>query len=124
MGARRSCRTAPAKLRTPSLPISRSRRTQGKSRPARSRVAIGSRNTNSFCESKKNSATPPNIQDERRFARSHNANCRFAIALDNIRKLMACATDMNIADIRNLFDYTEWANDLAMDAANNLTDEQ
>lgn len=31
---------------------------------------------------------------------------------------------MNISDIRHLFDYTEWANDLAMDAANNLTDEQ
>ena len=30
---------------------------------------------------------------------------------------------MNLADIRNLFDYTEWANDLAMDAANNLSDE-
>src|SRR3954465_13531172 len=31
---------------------------------------------------------------------------------------------MDILDIRHLFDYTEWANDLAMDAANNLTDEQ
>jgi uncharacterized damage-inducible protein DinB len=31
---------------------------------------------------------------------------------------------MNISDIRHLFDYTEWANDLAMDAANSLTDEQ
>jgi uncharacterized damage-inducible protein DinB len=30
---------------------------------------------------------------------------------------------MNLSDIRHLFDYTEWANDLAMDAANNLTDE-
>ena len=30
---------------------------------------------------------------------------------------------MNVADIRHLFDYTEWANDLAMDAANNLSDE-
>jgi uncharacterized damage-inducible protein DinB len=31
---------------------------------------------------------------------------------------------MNISDIRHLFDYTEWANDLAMDAANNLADDQ
>jgi uncharacterized damage-inducible protein DinB len=31
---------------------------------------------------------------------------------------------MDLADIRHLFDYTEWANDLAMDAANSLTDEQ
>jgi len=31
---------------------------------------------------------------------------------------------MDLSDIRHLFDYTEWANDLAMDAANNLTDEQ
>lgn len=30
---------------------------------------------------------------------------------------------MNLADIRHLFDYTEWANDLAMDAAANLSDE-
>jgi len=30
---------------------------------------------------------------------------------------------MDIRDIRNLFDYTEWANDLAMDAANKLPDE-
>jgi uncharacterized damage-inducible protein DinB len=30
---------------------------------------------------------------------------------------------MNRSDIRNLFDYTEWANDLAMDAAANLSDE-
>jgi uncharacterized damage-inducible protein DinB len=30
---------------------------------------------------------------------------------------------MNLSDIRNLFDYTEWANDLAMDAAANLSDE-
>jgi uncharacterized damage-inducible protein DinB len=31
---------------------------------------------------------------------------------------------MNLADIRHLFDYTEWANELAMDAADNLPDEQ
>ena len=31
---------------------------------------------------------------------------------------------MDLSDIRHLFDYTEWANDLALDAANNLTDEQ
>jgi uncharacterized damage-inducible protein DinB len=31
---------------------------------------------------------------------------------------------MNLADIRHLFDYTEWANELAMDAAGNLTDQQ
>ena len=31
---------------------------------------------------------------------------------------------MDLADIRHLFDYTEWANALAMDAADNLTDEQ
>jgi uncharacterized damage-inducible protein DinB len=31
---------------------------------------------------------------------------------------------MVLADIRHLFDYTEWANALAMDAADNLTDEQ
>jgi len=31
---------------------------------------------------------------------------------------------MNLQDIRQLFDYTEWANELAMDAANNLSDEQ
>src|ERR1051326_620476 len=30
---------------------------------------------------------------------------------------------MNLSDIRRLFDYTEWANDLAMDAADNLTEE-
>ena len=30
---------------------------------------------------------------------------------------------MNLADIRHLFDYTEWANDLALDAAANLSDE-
>ena len=30
---------------------------------------------------------------------------------------------MNLADIRSLFDYTEWANDLAMDAATSLSDE-
>jgi uncharacterized damage-inducible protein DinB len=30
---------------------------------------------------------------------------------------------MDLADIRHLFAYTEWANDLAMDAANNLNDE-
>lgn len=31
---------------------------------------------------------------------------------------------MNLKDIRHLFDYTEWANELAIDAADNLTDEQ
>jgi uncharacterized damage-inducible protein DinB len=31
---------------------------------------------------------------------------------------------MNLSDIRQLFDYTEWANELAMDAADNLSDEQ
>lgn len=30
---------------------------------------------------------------------------------------------MNLADIRHLFDYTEWANDLAIDAASKLSDE-
>jgi len=30
---------------------------------------------------------------------------------------------MNLSDIRRLFDYTEWANDLAMDAAAKLPDE-
>jgi uncharacterized damage-inducible protein DinB len=30
---------------------------------------------------------------------------------------------MNLSDIRRLFDYTEWANDLAMDAADQLTEE-
>ena len=30
---------------------------------------------------------------------------------------------MNKADIRHLFDYTEWANDLAIDAATKLSDE-
>ena len=30
---------------------------------------------------------------------------------------------MNIQDIRRLFDYTEWANDLAMEAADQLPDE-
>jgi uncharacterized damage-inducible protein DinB len=30
---------------------------------------------------------------------------------------------MNLTDIKNLFDYTEWANDLAMDAASKLPDE-
>ena len=30
---------------------------------------------------------------------------------------------MNLQDIRHLFDYTEWANDLAMDAADDLRDE-
>lgn len=30
---------------------------------------------------------------------------------------------MNLSDITNLFDYTEWANDLAVDAANKLPDE-
>jgi uncharacterized damage-inducible protein DinB len=30
---------------------------------------------------------------------------------------------MNISDIRHLFDYTEWANDLAMKAAASLSDE-
>ena len=30
---------------------------------------------------------------------------------------------MNLSDIRHLFDYTEWANDLAMDAAAKLSDE-
>jgi len=30
---------------------------------------------------------------------------------------------MNLADIRHLFDYTEWANDLALKAAANLSDE-
>ena len=30
---------------------------------------------------------------------------------------------MNLADIKNLFSYTEWANDLAMDAAKKLPDE-
>ena len=30
---------------------------------------------------------------------------------------------MNLADIRHLFDYTEWANDLALNAAANLSDE-
>ncbi|HYX27013.1 MAG TPA: DinB family protein [Pyrinomonadaceae bacterium] len=31
---------------------------------------------------------------------------------------------MNLSDVWHLFNYTEWANELAMDAANNLTDEQ
>jgi uncharacterized damage-inducible protein DinB len=31
---------------------------------------------------------------------------------------------MNISDIRRLFDYTEWANQLTIDAAENLSDEQ
>ena len=30
---------------------------------------------------------------------------------------------MNLANIRHLFDYTEWANDLAIDAASKLSDE-
>jgi uncharacterized damage-inducible protein DinB len=30
---------------------------------------------------------------------------------------------MNLSDIRRLFDYTEWANDLAMEAADQLSDE-
>jgi uncharacterized damage-inducible protein DinB len=30
---------------------------------------------------------------------------------------------MNLTDIRQLFDYTEWANDLAMEAAANLADD-
>lgn len=30
---------------------------------------------------------------------------------------------MNLTDIRHLFDYTEWANDLALDAATRLSDE-
>ncbi len=30
---------------------------------------------------------------------------------------------MNLSDIRHLFDYTEWANDLAMNAADGLSDE-
>src|SRR5712664_1043299 len=30
---------------------------------------------------------------------------------------------MNLLDIKHLFDYTEWANDLAMNAAANLSDE-
>lgn len=30
---------------------------------------------------------------------------------------------MNLSDIRRLFDYTEWANDLAMDAVDQLPDE-
>lgn len=30
---------------------------------------------------------------------------------------------MNLADIKRLFDYTEWANDLAMEAADQLPDE-
>ena len=30
---------------------------------------------------------------------------------------------MDLSDIKNLFDYTEWANDLAIDAANKLPDE-
>ena len=30
---------------------------------------------------------------------------------------------MNLTDMRHLFDYTEWANDLAMDAAAQLSDE-
>jgi len=30
---------------------------------------------------------------------------------------------MNLSDIRHLFDYTEWANDLAMEAADELPDE-
>src|SRR5437764_15420895 len=29
---------------------------------------------------------------------------------------------MNLSDIRHLFDYTEWANDLAMEAADELLD--
>jgi len=31
---------------------------------------------------------------------------------------------MDLVDIRHLFDYTEWANNLAMDAADTLSDEQ
>ncbi|MCE7963585.1 MAG: hypothetical protein DYH05_13995, partial [Acidobacteria bacterium ACB1] len=31
---------------------------------------------------------------------------------------------MNLADIKRLFDYTEWANALAMDAATRLSDEE
>lgn len=31
---------------------------------------------------------------------------------------------MNVADIRHLFDYTEWANGLALDAAAQLSEEQ
>lgn len=30
---------------------------------------------------------------------------------------------MNLSDIRHLFDYTEWANDLAMDASDEIPDE-
>ena len=30
---------------------------------------------------------------------------------------------MDLKDITHLFNYTEWANDLAMDAANKLSDE-
>src|SRR6185295_6582250 len=30
---------------------------------------------------------------------------------------------MDVKDIKQLFDYTEWANELAMDAASNLADE-
>ncbi|HYW73724.1 MAG TPA: DinB family protein [Pyrinomonadaceae bacterium] len=31
---------------------------------------------------------------------------------------------MNLQDIRHLFDYTEWANELALDAADSLSEEQ
>ena len=31
---------------------------------------------------------------------------------------------MNVADIKAFYDYTEWANGLAMDAAAKLSDEQ
>ena len=39
--------------------------------------------------------------------------------------MLFCGTiwRMNLADVRNLFSYTEWANELAMDAAQKLPDE-
>jgi uncharacterized damage-inducible protein DinB len=39
------------------------------------------------------------------------------------RQAAALQTNMNLSDIRRLFDYTEWANDLALEAAGNLADE-
>src|SRR5690242_4457386 len=44
-------------------------------------------------------------------------------AYTNARSPSITEANMNLADIRHLFDYTEWANDLAMNAAAQLSDE-
>src|SRR6266446_802819 len=102
MAAPQLFRTAQAKRKIPSLPISRWRPTPDKLRLVRSRAPIALPNTTNCFASK-------------RTCMERHASP--AVPLFRFKQTM------NLADVRHLFDYTEWANGLSLDAAAKLSDE-